>query len=208
MKLESRSGALVVSERMSLPRWAALAAGTAISAALLVTQLFPGRITAQTFIGGVLLALVAFAAAGFMPDREFEFDSGAARLDWCVWRLAYSRGGTIPFDEIRSVEVHADRNDEPRQGPPSFTLVVVTAAGPLEVTTRREFDRVACERVASALRQRIGLSSVAPDAREAIAELVRSGSLPEAIALASRELGIGLAEARGYVDTVRESKAA
>jgi hypothetical protein len=207
MKLESRSGALVVSERMSLPRWAALAAGTAISAALLVTQLFPGRITAQTFIGGVLLALVAFAAAGFMPDREFEFDLGAARLDWCVWRLAYSRGGTIPFDEIRSVEVHADRG-EPRQGPASYTLVLVTAAGPLEVTTRREFDRVACERVASALRQRLGLSSVAPDARDAIADLVRRGSLPEAIALASRELGIGLAEARGYVDTLRESKAA
>ncbi len=208
MRLEDRDGTLVVSERMSLLRWAALACGTLTSVALVVAEFLPGRIGVQAFLGGVMMALLAFTAAGFLPDREFEFDSAGGRLDWSVWRLAYSRGGTIPFHEIRSVDVRAEEDGELRQGPPGYHLVLTTSAGPLVVTSRRQLDRVACERLAVALRERIGLSSTDPDVREAIARLLRSDRFAEAIALASRELGIGLAEARGYVETLREPKAA
>lgn len=209
MKLEPRSdGTLVVSERMSLLRWSALIAGVLLSVLLVAGQLQPGGIAERTFLAAGLAALLALAAAGFIPDREFEFESSAAQLRWSVWRLAYARGGSIPFHEITSVLVQTDVDAESRQRRESYRLVLVTPHGHLPLTSVREFDRVACERLAADVRERIGLTTRSGDARETIADLARNGSVADAVAMASRELGLGLADARHYVETLRGSKAA
>jgi hypothetical protein len=206
MKVESpQDGPLALSETLSLLRWGALLGGVLMAAALVVAQKPPSHLDARTFLAGNLVALLAFAIAGFIPDREFEFHSESGELRWRVWRLAYTRAGLLPFREISAVLLKTEIDAESRSRRMSFRLVLVTSIGHLPLTSVRTWDRAACEKLADDIRGRLGLRmGNAPS--QTIEDLASGGHVIDAITLARRELKLDLAEAREYVESLRERR--
>ena len=66
----------------------------------------------------------------------------------------------MPLTDVHGVTLQVDQDDESSARRLSYRLVLITAAGPMPVSSRREFDREACERLATRIRALAGLPVV------------------------------------------------
>jgi hypothetical protein len=199
-------GSLVVGEN---PTWLRLLlfclGGTVVAA---VAHEHPGD-GGRLLLGG-LGALLPVGGAALLERVRFEFDVAQRRLRWRRQSWLRRRAGELPFSEIADVvlRVRHERESERRQARevPSYYVALVTAAGDLRLSDRIYRDEPGQRRIAEAIRQALGLSPApAAPAPESIEQLARAGEVVEAIKLARRLHGIGLAEAKQLVDRMRGS---
>lgn len=200
MKVERREdGTLVIGETLAFLRWGGLVCGLALAGTLAAAQFAWGGLDVRTWLGGGFTLALAFSAAAFVPDRTFEFEVAAGRLRWAVRRLAYRRGGSIPFADISAVVVQVDANREERRL--TYRLVLMTRAGALPLSSVRTADRDACDHLADRIREALGRPRTASN--DAATGMAEAGYVVDAIALLRRKRGLGLVEARDRVTAQR-----
>jgi hypothetical protein len=208
MKVEHRDdGALLVSERLPVLRWGSLLGGFLLAGTLVLIQRAPEPVDSRAFAVGALVALFAFALAAFVPDRSFAFEPGTGRVLWSVTRLFSTREGELPFADVSSVIIqsHADSDSQNRRL--GHRLVLVTSAGHLPLSNIEEFDRGSCEKLAGEIRALLGKPRVEQTPEQSIAELVEAGYVLDAVKRVRAEMGLGLTEAKAYVDSLRRKAA-
>lgn len=188
-------------------RWGSFVAGILLVVTLLTVQRLPQPLDGRGLLGGWLVALLALALAAFVPDRRFEFEPATRRLRWAVRRLLGSRSGDMSFADIRSVLVQTHTDTESRGRRNSYRLVLATVSGHLPLTSIESLDRAPCEELAARIRALIGADSTTGAVRSpamAIAELAEAGYVIDAVKHARAALGLGLTEAKQYVDRLRK----
>jgi hypothetical protein len=179
-----------------------LIAGGLLAAALIAMRLTMGGGDMRTLLAGGLVSVLALSLAAFVPDRTFVFEPALGRMTWARKRLIGSRRGTTPLTDIRDVTLQVDQDNDPRRRLLSYRVVLVTREGSMPLSSGREFDREVCERLVARIRElsRDPRSSPA----STIASLAAAGQIIDAVILARRDRGMGLAEARDYVESLRK----
>ena len=206
MTIDDRpDGALVLSERMTLLRWGSLTAGGLLAAALIATRLTLGSGDTRTLLAGGLVSVLALSLAAFVPDRTFVFEPALGRMTWARKRLIGSRQGHDTADR------HS-RRDAPSR--PGQRLQATAAqlpsglgdAGGVDAALERAGVRPRGVRAAGGPHPRADPRPPHPPA-STIASLAAAGQIVDAVTLARRDRGMGLAEARDYVESLRKSSA-
>ena len=179
---------------------------TALGAAVLIgVWLQKPRDETKLLLGG-LGALLPFLGAAGLERVRFEFDIAQRRLRWRRRNLFGGRAGELGFDEIGevAVRVRRERDSESRSGReiPNYCVVLVTRAGELRLSNRMYADESGPSEIASAIGQALGRPPRLAVA-ESVEQLAASGEVIQAIKLARRERGLGLAEAKQLVDRLR-----
>lgn len=153
MTIDDRpDGSLVISDHMTFLRWGSLLAGVLLGATLLVLQVGMALDDTRSLWAGGWVAALSLALAACVPDRTFVFEPALGRLTWTVRRLIGSAGGVLPLTDIREVTLQTDRDTDSKVRGLSYRVVLETSAGAMPLSSRREFDRDACERVAGRIR--------------------------------------------------------
>jgi hypothetical protein len=195
-------GALLIRENPIGLRLLLIALGAAVVAAVTLQE---PRDDTRLLLGG-LGALLPFAGAAGLERVEFRFDVAQRRLRWRRRNLFRGRAGEVAFDEISQVAVRVrhERNSESRSARevPSFYVVLLTRAGELRLSNRIYADESGPSRIASEIAAALGQHPRAA-AAETVEQLAAAGEVIEAIKLARRERGLGLAEAKQLVDRLR-----
>jgi hypothetical protein len=178
--------------------------GAAVLAAVWLQE---PREPARVLLGG-LGSLLPLGGAALLERVRFELDVAQRRLRWRRASLLRRRSGELAFSEISDVAVrvrHERDSDRPlAREVPWYYVVLVTAAGELRLSDRTYRDEAGQRRIADAIRRALGLPALAaPPLAESVEQLAAAGEVIEAIKLARRQRGLGLAEAKALVDRLR-----
>ena len=200
-------GSLVVEERLTLLRWGAVLSALALVAILGTIAFERGRILPREAIGGGLGLIALMGLAALVADREFRFDRSVGRMRWTVRRLTRTRIGEVRFHEIEGVTLRSEVDTEHPQRALRYTPLLETHGGSFPLSSFQSGDRQQWEDVAHAVAVVLGrpTESLRPLTVE---DLVASGRVIEAIALARRERGLDLTAAKALVDSMRRPRRA
>lgn len=151
MKAQKLSnGSLVVAEGWPLLRAGCVIGGCLLPATLLFAELGNESINYGRIIGGALGALLLFLVAAVVDNRRFVFDLVSKTLTWEQKNWLRSRGGRLPFSEIRDVLViyKSDTSNDSNRRYDYYSAVLDTTRGriPLTATSSRskhDYDEVA-----------------------------------------------------------------
>ena len=200
-------GSLVVGEDPTWLRALLLGFGAAAVAAILLQE---SRDATKLLLGG-LGALVPFGGAALLERVRFEFDTAQRRLRWRRRNLFLGLSGELAFTDLADVVVRVrhERSSEHRRARevPWYRVALVTTSGEdLLLSSRTYADERSQQRIADAIRTALGLPAAEPaqaplEAR--IEQLAAAGEVIEAVKLARRRHGHGLAEAKDLVERLR-----
>ncbi len=160
-------GSLVVVDSFRFLRTAALAC-IALAVATLGWAWSEG--TAAGEIGWAALGIAVLCLPGLVvDDRRFEFNASHRMLRWERRNFFRARRGELPFSDIRDVSVasQAELDDERVGGRTvKYQAVLLTASGPMPLTSRHGVDSREFEALAARARAAIGLAPQSPDSTE------------------------------------------
>lgn len=201
------NGSLVIRESWPFLRAACVTAACLLPAIVFLAAFAEDSLGWQKLVGTALGSLLLCAIAAVVDERRFVFDPSIRTMTWEQRNWLRSRGGQLPFSEIKDVVVPFSRETdlESRRRRNHYTAMLVTTAGQIPLTgtssiRKQEYVDLA-DAVLAILSQPQGRSAGGAE----IDRLVAAGRTVDAIALVRAQKGLGLAEARALVDKIRNA---
>jgi len=140
---------------VTLEEWRLLRLGCTVGLVLLPIAVYVGSLgtgsMSRTRMTGVALgSALLLVVGGIVDDRRFEFDGRRKIVTWTRRNWFRSRRGELPFHAITDVRVTTtrSRDTDSNRWYDSHAAVVVTAAGPMPLTStssrdKREYEALA-----------------------------------------------------------------
>ncbi len=147
----------------------------------------------------------------FLSKYKFVFDATQRMVRWQIMRFGWRRAGSLPFDAVKDVVLQS----EPGSGRPTFRLALLTAEGPMPLSSGYGGTSDRCLATQSQILQllRPGQSpaatapatSIAASMDSSVRTLVAEGRKVDAIKLLT-SMGISLTEAKQQVDEIEKQQ--
>lgn len=202
------NGSLVIRESWTLLRATCVSAAVLLPAVVFLAASVEGSLGWQRVAGSALGSMLLLGIAGIVEDRRFVFDPSIRTMTWERRNWLRSRGGRLPFSEIKDVVVpfsrEADLESNRRRS--HYTAMLVTTAGQIPLTAtssirRQEYVDLADAVLAILSGPHEGLAGGAE-----IDRLIAAGRTIDAIALVRAQKGLGLAQATALVEKIKNTK--
>lgn len=201
------NGSLVIRESWALLRATCVSAACLLPVVVFLAASAEGSLGWQKLAGSALGSMLLSAIAAVVDDRRFIFDPSIRTMTWEQRNWLRSRGGRLPFSEIKDVVVPLSRETDldSNRRRNHYTALLVTAAGQIPLTSTSSMRKQEYVDLADAV-----LAVLSRPHRESTGEgeidrLVAAGRTIDAIALARAQKGLGLAEARALVDKIKNA---
>jgi len=196
-------------------RWTLLKTGCAIGGILLpvlivVAEINSDSMRAGRIAGGTLGTILLLWVAAVVNDRHFLFDAAQKVLTWEQKNWFRSRGGHVPFSDIKQVLVKTQRtrdNDHTVGGyGVNYSAILVTGAGTIPLTSSHSSDKREYEKLAETILAVLSLPDKTPNTEDEVAGLIAAGRMIDAVALIRAEKGLGLLEARELAAEIKRAQ--
>ena len=199
-------GSLVIEERWPLLKASCVIGGALLPAIMFLANSGGGPINWEKIAGAALGGMLLILIAAIVDNRRFVFDPALKVLVWEQRNWFRSRGGRMPFSEVRDVlvttspETHGDSNRRHNH----YSAVLVTASGQVRLTATSGTAKHEYDKLAEAILDLLAKPDATPDSKDEISRLIAGGRIVEAISLARAQRGLSLAEAKALVAEIKE----
>jgi hypothetical protein len=190
--------------------WAFLKAACAIGSCLLpiaarVGQHGLGPMSVGRIIGIASGSVFLLLLASVLDNRLFVFDPVQKWVTWKQQNWFRSRGGQLPFGDIKDVLVTRERvgSDQATRSYDHYTAVLVTTGGSIRLTGTSSLNKREYEELANAILAILAAPDEGLSQEGEVDRLVAAGRMIDAVTLIRREQGVGLAEARKMTDDLK-----
>jgi hypothetical protein len=111
MKIQNLAdGSLIIQETWPLLRTACLMGGILLPVIMVFAELVGASMRYDRIAGAVLGSALMLLIGAVVPDRKFIFDAPRKRLTWEFRNWFRTRGGQLPFSDIKDVLVTSERS--------------------------------------------------------------------------------------------------
>jgi hypothetical protein len=201
------NGSLVIQERWTLLRATCASAAFLLPVVVFLAASVEGSLGWQRLVGSALGSMLLLAIAAIVQDRRFVFDPSTRTMTWEQRNWFRSRGARLPFSDIKDVVVPFSRETdlESNRRRNHYTAMLVTTTGQIPLTATSSMRKQEYVDLADAV---LAILS-RPHEQSAGAEidrLIAAGRTIDAIALVRAQQGLGLAEARALVETIKNAE--
>lgn len=202
-------GTLIIEEGWPVLRAACVIGGLLIPAAILWGEYQSGTFRATRMGGALLGAVLLLWVAAVISDLSFRFDAQRRALVWRRRNGFGTRGGEVPFSEIRDVLVTEERSRDDENTVGGYTVrysaLLVTSSGNLALTSTHSSNRADYDDIAATIRALVlgPVPAVAQD--DAATRLVAAGRIIDAVSVLRVQQGLGLAEAHARIKEIQSA---